>query len=56
MKHEEVERELNESNNWPEITTEPPPVETSPKLPRPTTTVTFVTPQPVRKLSIRGIV
>ncbi|XP_014273142.1 polyamine-transporting ATPase 13A3 [Halyomorpha halys] len=54
MKHEEVERELMENNNWPEITTEPPPVETSPKIPRPTTTVTFVTPQPVRKLSIRG--
>lgn len=54
MKHEEIEKELNDDRNWPEITTEPVPVESSPKLPRPTTTVTLVTPQPIRKLSIIG--
>lgn len=54
-KHEEIEEEMLKNKNWPEITTEPLPVERSPKAPRPTTTVTLVTPQPVRKLSIIGI-
>lgn len=54
MKHDELEKELNENKNWPEISTEPLPVESSPKVPRPTTTVTLVTPPPVRKLSVIG--
>ena len=54
MKHDGIEKELMKDKNWPEITTEPPPVELSPKIPRPTTTVTLVTPQPIRKLSVRG--